>query len=245
MDDDDFSKYFSFLVFDEKYEYDELIKKLSKHIADNPSNAKAFNNRGIAYWEIGKDERALEDITKSIVLCPEDSIQFLNRAEIYERQGQLKEAASDYAMAIQLSGEDPFVYRTRAEFCLERGDLHQAIEDYTKAIALDPEHPYTYEQRAKAYESLGQTERAAADREAAQRAQVAIDLYKARKRDLAEGFICPDTGTRFRSGSLVGEWGVGEEGASAEWGSGGPILRQGGNYYKFTWQGEFVSRGLF
>jgi tetratricopeptide (TPR) repeat protein len=61
------------LIYDEIEEYEEAIDFLTNELNENPLDSILLNNRGLAFWEIGKNDKALEDLTKAYKINPNDS----------------------------------------------------------------------------------------------------------------------------------------------------------------------------
>ena len=74
-----FHESFAALMYDEEEDYDHAIRVLTEHLAANPANAAAYNNRGVAYSEIGQPERALADFAEAARLAPSDPMPAKNR----------------------------------------------------------------------------------------------------------------------------------------------------------------------
>ena len=71
----------------------------------NPQNADAYYNRGIAYYNLGQDERAIEDWDEAIRLNPEYAKAYYNRGVTYEHLGKQEQADRDFAKAKELGVE--------------------------------------------------------------------------------------------------------------------------------------------
>ena len=53
------TKSYRALFFDELEEYHDYIAKLTELVSADPLNASAYNNRGVAYYEIGESANAI------------------------------------------------------------------------------------------------------------------------------------------------------------------------------------------
>ena len=107
--------------------------------------AITFNNRGVAYSELGDYGRAISDYGQALGLAPGDAtaiknlrIAYIRRAAAAARQGDRAAAQADYDRAIQLDPAHPLAYLRRGQLALERGDRAAAIADLSKASQLDP-----------------------------------------------------------------------------------------------------------
>jgi tetratricopeptide (TPR) repeat protein len=117
-----------------------IIFKLSKIIELNPEDAKAYYNRGIAYYFLGQYLQAIKDYNKSIELNPEFAEAYYNRGFIYDKLGQYSQAIKDYNKAIELDSGEAKAYYNRGNAYGKLGQYLQAIKDYNKVIELDPEN---------------------------------------------------------------------------------------------------------
>lgn len=112
---------------------------------DPEALAVTFNNRGVAYSELGDYDRAIQDYTKTLELKPGDRtaiknlrIAHIRRAAASTNLGDQDAALADYAKAIELDPQHPLAYMRRGQLLLDRGDVKAALDDLRRAQALDP-----------------------------------------------------------------------------------------------------------
>lgn len=110
--------------------------------------AVTFNNRGVAFSELGDYDRAIGDYGQALALMPGDAtaiknlrIAHIRRAAAASRVGDRTAALADYDRAIELDPAHPLAYLRRGQLALERGDREAAIADLTKAKERDPTNP--------------------------------------------------------------------------------------------------------
>ncbi len=96
--------------------------------------SSAFNNRGVAYEEIGEVEKALQDFNAAIQYDPNWPNAYLGRAGIESGRGLCKEAVADIDKAIKMGPpRAPFLNR-KAWVLATCAD--PAVRDGPKAIEL-------------------------------------------------------------------------------------------------------------
>lgn len=143
--------------------YDEAVQAYTRAIISGQLGAEAlavtFNNRGVAYGELGDFDRAIIDYNEALGLRPDDATSIRNL-----RVGHVKRGVSEANL----------------------GDRDKAIADFTKAIELDPSHYLAYLRRGQVRSDAGDYDAAIADLEKAQNlapdnAQVAELLAKTRQ----------------------------------------------------------------
>jgi len=88
--------------------YDEAIR-----IA--PGLSLAYNNRGIAYFQLGQTQRAIQDFDETIRLDPELGLAYGNRAIGYAVLNRDREAGQDIERAVN--------------FGLDRAELEATMRD--------------------------------------------------------------------------------------------------------------------
>jgi Flp pilus assembly protein TadD len=169
MGDHLFREYFAALMYDEEEDYQSVIQSLTDHLVSNPSNAVAYNNRAVAYWEIGQTDRALADFAEAIRLAPDEAQPAKGRGMLRQRRGDLVGALADFDTAIRVAPGDPYLRRTRGHARAEAEQLAGAVDDFSRAIAVQPEFAQQYIDRAAVYERLGQPFLAEQDRVKASR----------------------------------------------------------------------------
>jgi tetratricopeptide (TPR) repeat protein len=144
-------------------DYDKAIEAYTSAITLNQNNAKAYNNRGIAYKNKGQYDRAIEDYNKALAVNPNDADAYTNRGIAYDNKGQYDRAIEDYNKAIALDPNHAAAYTNRGLIHAKKKQYDRAIEDYNKAIILDPNLAQAYTNRGVAYYMKGNMGRAISD----------------------------------------------------------------------------------
>lgn len=125
--------------------------------------ATMYQNRGVAFEDMGDLDRAAIDFTRCIQLQPERGTYYENRALIYLKRGLYAEGITDLDEALFL---DPLNAQTRvnrayASYLME--DYDGAVRDYTRALYLKPEYLNALVGRGNAQVARGKLEDAAGD----------------------------------------------------------------------------------
>lgn len=115
---------------------------------DPEALAIAFNNRGVAYGELGDFDRAIADYAKALELQPGDPtalknlrIAHIRRGAAAANLGETEAALADYGRAIELDPAHPTAYLRRGQLRLNSGDPDGAMADLEAARRLSPEDP--------------------------------------------------------------------------------------------------------
>jgi tetratricopeptide (TPR) repeat protein len=112
-----------------------------------PDHVSALSSLGLALYQLGKFEEALNAYRRVAELSPNDPIAFEKVAEISERLGQLNPAIQAAMQA--------------AELYIQGRDVEKAIENWMSVIQLDPEHLLAHSRLAMVHERLGHPREAA------------------------------------------------------------------------------------
>jgi len=120
-----------------KEEIDAAIKAYSEAISLKPS-ARAYNNRGIAYFDKGDWQKAIDDYTEAIRLNSRYGEAFNNRAWTRFKARRARNALADADKAVRLLPRKSYAWDTRAHVQEALGNRNAAINDFRKALDLDP-----------------------------------------------------------------------------------------------------------
>ncbi|MBS1794661.1 MAG: tetratricopeptide repeat protein, partial [Acidobacteria bacterium] len=151
------------VYIDGRKNYSAAISDTTNAIRINPNFSSAYFNRGLSYFSLDNYDAALADFTRAIQLTPDDYDSYYYRGRIYYEQENNSQAIVNFSKAISLSPNEVEPYRYRGICYFNQQDYQAAIDDYTTAIRLKPT-ANTYKNRALAYDKLGRTDLAAADR---------------------------------------------------------------------------------
>ena len=77
-------------------QWDQTIAECTEAIAQDPTLAIAYNNRGRSYNSIGQQQRAIDDFNKAIQLKPDYVRAYSNRGNAYVKLSQYQRAIEDY-----------------------------------------------------------------------------------------------------------------------------------------------------
>ena len=126
--------------------------------------AIAYNNRGVAYDQLGDYDRAVADYQEALSLKPDDAMARRNLRVVLVRRGvalantgEYQRALTDLSRAIELGPDKAIAWLRRAQVRMESGDLEGAAADLVEARRLAPED----EEIARAEERLARLGEAA------------------------------------------------------------------------------------
>jgi tetratricopeptide (TPR) repeat protein len=139
----------------------EALADYDKAIALDPSDARAFNNRALAYVALGQPDQALADYATAIKLDAGYLRAYENRLRLLEQRGDLTGMAADYRQLAALDPKHAARYRYREGSALYGlRDFTGARQAYDAALAGDPQQVDAW--YARALLSFAESQRAAA-----------------------------------------------------------------------------------
>lgn len=113
---------------------------------DPEALAIAFNNRGVAYGELGDFDRAIADYGKALELQPQDPtaiknlrIAHIRRGGTAANLGEIETALAEYSRAVELDPTHPMALIRRGQLRLNSGDAAGALSDLEAARQRAPE----------------------------------------------------------------------------------------------------------
>jgi tetratricopeptide (TPR) repeat protein len=94
--------YRGFELFHSAGDYQAAIRAFAVAIELDPTYARAFLNRGMAYGVIGNVQQAIEDYSRAMALTPDDAKLYYVRGLAFKRLGLVVEAITDLRKAADL-----------------------------------------------------------------------------------------------------------------------------------------------
>lgn len=164
---DPFSSYFqsSFNAKDPAVKVEYLTKAIEAWApADGLQNkAIVYINRGSAYAELKKYDKAIADYDKAVEFDPKNFNAYANRGDVYYALKRYDKVIADYGKVAELTPKYHGAYLNIGASYYELGQYEKAIAAYDIAIELRPDPAETYNSRGNCYYRLKQYDKAVAD----------------------------------------------------------------------------------
>ncbi|MGE5750817.1 MAG: tetratricopeptide repeat protein [Nitrospirota bacterium] len=124
-------------------------------IRKSPMKARGYNGLGLAYFNMGRYDMAIEAFTSAITLYPTYGVAFNNIGNAYFRSGLYDRAIDAQTKAITIEPDNAIFRDNRGLSYSAIGAYDRAVDDFAKAIALDPSYAKSYHNLGFVYHSRG------------------------------------------------------------------------------------------
>jgi Tfp pilus assembly protein PilF len=138
----------------------------------------AYNNRGLAFMNLGETDRAAEDYRMAIAMDPSVAEAHYNLGKTYEKKGLYDEAIGEYKKAVSLKPGFADAYFDLGVAYALKGMREEAIMNYKAAVALRPDFARAHYNLGVIYLGQNLANEAADEFEAALRSDPSMDEAK-------------------------------------------------------------------
>jgi tetratricopeptide (TPR) repeat protein len=161
------------------------VDLLNRAVEADPKSKKAWNDLGLAYYDMRQDSLAINAFQKQVEINPYHEFSYNNLGRVYLRQRKYDEAEKWFRKQIEV---DPLDKYAHANLGLVYGETHkyeQAIPELEKAASLTPTNADPETRLGDAYLNLGQDEKAMAAFERALKISATPAIWNSIAYDLA------------------------------------------------------------
>jgi tetratricopeptide (TPR) repeat protein len=132
------------------------ISACTREIEASPgkSSARAYANRGAAYFTEDRYDLALNDLNKAIGFDPKAYDAFNNRGLVFLAKADYDRAIKDFNRAIHLAPSIYPFYTHRGRAYAGKGEYAKAVKDFDHTLSRDPDYEMAQTERAKAVKAL-------------------------------------------------------------------------------------------
>lgn len=105
-------------------------------IDTNPQLAEAYNNRGLALYNLKQHEQAIEDFSKAIQIKPQYATAYNNRGNAYYALDQYQLAEVDFNQSLQLNPKYARAHLNRGLALFQMQKITESCTDFKRACDL-------------------------------------------------------------------------------------------------------------
>jgi Flp pilus assembly protein TadD len=140
--------------------YTLAVDLLLRCTTADPKNKYAWNNLGLAYSNLGKNDDAISAFKKQVELNPYDEYAYTNMGFAYQQQHKYEEAAAAYQKELEINPLDKRAHVSLGVLYVEWKKYSDAVPELEKAVSLTPDNAELHIQLGTAYLNLGQADKA-------------------------------------------------------------------------------------
>ena len=107
-----------------------------KAIAANPQMAEAYNNRGLAFYNLERHQQAINDFSQAIRMKPQYAEAFNNRGNAYYALDQYEKAEADFNKSLQLRPKYSKALLNRGLAYFQMNKREESCKDFRRACDL-------------------------------------------------------------------------------------------------------------
>jgi tetratricopeptide (TPR) repeat protein len=127
-------------------EWDKAVSAYRQALQEFPDHPKALNSLGLALYQLGDVEEALQIYMNVAKFSPDDPVPMEKVAQLSERTGDLKTAVDAALRA--------------GDLFLKQRDTEKALENWVRVTNLNPENAIAHSRLAQVHEKLGHNSQA-------------------------------------------------------------------------------------
>lgn len=143
------------IALEKREDWQGLLDWCRKWTKNEPINADAWNNLGIAYGRLKRYNDAVEALRQALRINPEYAAAWYNLGNAYFYLKRYNESIEAYRQALRIDPEDADAWYNlgRAYYHLKRHN--DAIDAYRQALRINPENADAWNNLGEAYGHLG------------------------------------------------------------------------------------------
>jgi len=157
--------------------YEEAIAEYTDHLRLNPNDLTTLYNRGRAYQELGKDEKALEDFQKGAKQDPTNVNALLSIANDYFIRLRDYENAIFFADKVLNQNPNAMAFTLKGKALQKLGKIDDAMSAYNDALSTNDSYADAYISRGSLYIYLNRNQRACSDFQKAGALGLEVEQY--------------------------------------------------------------------
>ncbi|MBU7586053.1 MAG: tetratricopeptide repeat protein [Nostoc sp. TH1S01] len=149
-------------LLDSADEYEDAITFYDKALSIQPDYHFAWNNRGNALRNLGRNEDALASYDKALSIQPDYHQAWYNRGNALRNLGRNEDALASYDKALSIQPDYHQAWYNRGNALFNLGRNEDALASYDKALSFQPDDHFAWNLRGIALRNLGRNEDALA-----------------------------------------------------------------------------------
>ena len=130
------------------------------YLQPEPDNYAAWNNKGLALYELGRYEEALEAFDKALEIKPDDIISWNAKGLALDNLSRYEEALEAFEKALRIQPDNSDAWNNKGLALYKLGRFERALEACDQALEIQPDNSDAWYTKEAALYKLGRTEEA-------------------------------------------------------------------------------------
>ncbi|MBN3926366.1 tetratricopeptide repeat protein [Nostoc sp. NMS4] len=144
-------------------EFEAAITSYDQALKFKPDYHEAWNNRGIALYNLRRNEEAIASYDQALKFKPDYHEAWYNQGIALRHLGRNEEAIASYDQALKFKPDDHEAWNNRGNVLRNLGRTEEAIASYDQALKFKPDYHQAWNNRGYALGNLGRNEEAITD----------------------------------------------------------------------------------
>jgi tetratricopeptide (TPR) repeat protein len=157
-------------------EYDRAASAFGEVVREDPADAQAWSNYGLALTHLGKAAEAELALSKAVALAPRNGEAWFHLGVARALRDEWTDAASAYRRAVALAPEDMVAWHRLGVALAESGEERAASAAFERALILSRSAPSAAAGGARTAAPADDHSQEAGEREGAREAKSWLDL---------------------------------------------------------------------
>jgi tetratricopeptide (TPR) repeat protein len=135
--------------------YEVALNKSIIALKKNPANPNLYNMAGLAYFQLGDIEKAIQNFKSSLRLFPDNLSAITNMANAYKKKLDYKKAEELYLEGFNKNPNHLNNLVNFANFKMDINQVNESINIYKSALKINPDNHLVHFNLASAYKAVG------------------------------------------------------------------------------------------
>ncbi len=151
------------LTFHRNAAYHTVVSIWADAVARMPENARAHNNFGLGWVNLGRLDEAIAQYHKALELAPDYEIAHNNLGVALAKRGEPEQAMEEFRKALALLPDYAMAHNNLGNTLAKLHRTHEAVNEFHAALELNPQYAEAHSDLAMALLELGKPAEAVAE----------------------------------------------------------------------------------
>jgi len=147
--------FYAFLTFKQNKYWKDPVTFSKRTLSYDKHNPRFWDELGVAYYNIGNNEKALAAFRKALEINPNDDSVYNNLGNLYYDMGKNKAAEEAYEKSLKTNPRYAQTYYNLGNLYNRINSKGKAVSLYKRAIEINPDYAKAYNNLSDIYYNMG------------------------------------------------------------------------------------------